>query len=145
MKVLAALLAVSAALGCSGAGGSGTPGTGGMGGGDPSFMAVAPCTTEAGYTTSGTTIQFGVSGFTYTPNCLKVPAGSTVTFSGDFASHPLTPSALRGTMTGNPISPTGIGTTATFTFLDGGFWAYYCSVHGSDADGQFMSGVVWVK
>ena len=45
-------------------------------------MAFAPCSTEASYTTTGTTIAFGGTvGFDYSPKCLKVSAGATVTFN----------------------------------------------------------------
>lgn len=162
MKSLAVLLvAGAAALGCSGATNNMTPGTGGGGGtggsaggsggsggsgGGTPFTAVAPCTDPSSYVTSATTVAFGGSvGFAYAPNCLAVAAGTTVTFSGDFASHPLTPSAARGMTTGNPIAATSSGTSAPFTFTNPGFYAYYCAFHGSDADGAFMSGVIWVQ
>ena len=92
-----------------------------------------------------TTIAFGGTvGFDYAPKCLKVPAGATVTFSGDFASHPLAPSATRGDTTNNPIVNMSNGTTASFTFPTPGFYAYFCNFHGSD-DGASMSGVIWVQ
>ncbi|HMF43255.1 MAG TPA: plastocyanin/azurin family copper-binding protein [Polyangia bacterium] len=158
MKAIGVLLAI-AAIGCSGAGGSlGTPGTGGGGGtggsggsGGGAFMGVPPCLTEGSYTTTGTTIQFGVNGaLAYQPACLKVAAGTTVTFSGDFVTHPLQPSARRGTLTGNPITasnglplPDG-GMSKDFTFPTPGFYAYYCAEH-SDDSGTLMDGVVWVQ
>jgi len=155
-----AVALAAAAFGCSGGGGSNTPGTGGSGGGGSGgpggggtgggapFTAVAPCTSEGSYATSGTTIQFGVNGaLTYDPACLKVPPGTTVTFSGDFATHPLTPSARRGTLTGNPITAsTGLpgATSEPFTFPTPGFYAYYCAEH-SDDSGALMDGVIWVQ
>jgi len=153
------LVAVTTALACSGAGGGSTSGTGGAGGsaaggsggsgggaglGAP-FMAFAPCTGETSYVSSTTTIAFGGAvGFNYDPHCLTVPAGTTVTFSGDFATHPLIPSAMRGMTAGNPIAATSAGTSATFTFANPGFYAYLCVFHGSD-DGTSMSGVIWVR
>ena len=165
MRLVAALLAGAAALGCSGngavnplgvggssggAGSGGTAGTGGDGqggaGGDRGFIAFAPCTNETSYVTGQTTIAFGGgNGDNYNPPCLQVPLGATVTFAGDFGNHPLAPSAARGTQTGNPIAATGLGSTASFTFPVAGFWAYYCTNHGSDPDGTFMSGVIWAK
>jgi plastocyanin len=150
-----ALVAAAAAVGCSGAGGgTSTPGTGGGGtggggaGGSSTFMAVAPCASEASYTTTGTTIQFGVNGaLAYQPDCLEVAAGTTVTFSGDFVTHPLTPSARRGTLTGNPITASnGLpgANSEDFTFPNPGFYAYYCAEH-SDDSGTLMDGVIWVK
>jgi plastocyanin len=133
------LLAATLNVGCGDSGG-GTPGP------DPSFMAVTPCSVESSYTTTGTTVTFPAAAldFNYSPKCLKVTAGSSVTFSGDFAAHPLDPSETRGTMTGNPIMLTNTGTSSSFTFPTAGFYAYYCQFHGAD-DGQYMDGVVWVK
>jgi plastocyanin len=105
-------------------------------------MAVLPCLTEASYS-QGTTITF--ANFSYTPTCLKVAPGTTVTFSGDFASHPLAPSATRGTVAGNPIPATSTGTTKAVVFPTAGYFAYYCTVHGNDAAGLAMVGVVWVQ
>ncbi len=164
MKLVAAVLAAAAALGCSGNGavnplgaggskgggggmGGSAGGAGGSGGGDPTFVPVAPCTNESSYVIGGqATIAFGGGqGDVYNPACLKVSAGTLVTFEGDFGNHPLAPSAARGTQTGNPIAATGLGSTASFTFPVAGFWAYYCTNHGSDPDGAFMSGVIWAK
>src|SRR5262245_21937690 len=130
-------------LGVGGSGGSG--GSGGAGGGGVPFQAVSPCTAASSYTTTGTTIQFGVNGaHTYEPSCLAVANGATVTFSGEFGLHPLVPSTMRGTTSGNPILSTPTGTSASFTFPDAGFYAYFCSFHGTD-DGLSMAGVVWVR
>jgi plastocyanin len=157
MRSLAVLiLAGAAALGCSGASNGSNPGTGGGGGtggsaggsggsgGGAPFMAFAPCTDQTSFV-STPTIAFGGSvGFDYAPRCLAVPAGTAVTFSGDFATHPLIPSAMRGNTTQNPIAATNSGTSATFTFPNPGFYAYLCMFHGSD-DGSSMSGVIWVQ
>jgi plastocyanin len=159
------LLAASVTIGCSGDSSSTTPGTGGGGGGGGGtggggggggggtggaglpFMAVAPCSTEAAYTTTGTTITFPVTSvdLNYSPKCLQVTAGSTVTFNGEFGSHFFAPSATRGTLTGNPMTNTSSGTTASFAFPTPGFYAYYCQFHGFDGDGSGMTGVIWVK
>lgn len=117
-------------------------------GGASAFTAVAPCGTEAAYTqgTSAATVTFGAAAdISYTPKCLKVPTGAQVTFTGDFGAHPLSPSAQRGTLTGNPIAPTSAGTTATFTFPTAGYYAYFCTVHGSSDGSAGMVGVIWVQ
>ena len=138
------LLTVSTAftIGCSDS--SNTPGTDG---GIP-FMAMIPCSTEASYVSTGTTIAFGGSdpGFNYAPKCLKVSAGATVTFNGDFSMHPLNGSEMRGTLIGNPIptTPINTGTSMPFTFPTSGFYAYYCAFHGADNQ-DFMNGVIWVN
>jgi plastocyanin len=164
---LGILLTATVTLGCSGSSSNNTPGTGGTSGGgtsgggttgnggttgsggtggaDPSFMAFQPCAMESSYV-SGTTIAFGGAvGFNYSPACLKVSPGATVTFNGEFVSHPLVPSAMRGVPSGsNPIVNMSDGTTAAFTFPNAGFYAYLCNFHGTD-DGAFMAGVIWVK
>jgi plastocyanin len=145
--------ATAGTTGTAGTSAGGTAGTsaGGTGGGTPGFMAVLPCPTESAYMMGATTVNFGLidGGFNYSPKCLKVSAGTSVTFSGDFSSHPLEPSALRGTLTGNPITSTSAvpdgGTTKAFTFATPGFYAYFCQFHDSSDSGMFMSGVIWVQ
>jgi plastocyanin len=61
--------------------------------------------------------------------CLRVRAGQTVIFVGDFDEHPLAP---RGGDTPNPIE----GQT---TFTEPGVYGYYCPVHPS------MNGAIWVE
>jgi plastocyanin len=167
------LLVVSfVTLGCSDGGGNGNPGIGGSGGGagatgtggggssgggagggTPGFMSIAPCQAESSYTTGVTTVDFGVLGTpptaTYAPKCLKTSAGTTVAFSGDFDMHPLVPSALRGTTSGNPITETTSvpdgGTSKSFLFSTPGFFAYFCRTHNPSDNGAAMSGVVWVQ
>jgi plastocyanin len=130
--------------GTTGAGGS--AGTTGAGGSSANFMAVPPCDVESAYMT-GTTISFPASptDFSYSPKCLKVSAGATVTFSGDFTLHPLLPSTHRGTLTGSPITSTATGTTASFDFPTAGYYAYFCGVHGPSDGAAGMVGVVWVQ
>jgi plastocyanin len=131
--------------GTAGASGSGGGGSGGGGsGGGAAFTAFAPCNAATDYV-AGTTINFGGAvGFAYAPQCLKVAAGATVTFSGDFVTHPLVPSATRGDPANNPIVNMSDGTTASFVFPMPGFYAYLCNFHGSD-DGTSMAGVIWVQ
>lgn len=134
----------------TGGGQAGTGGTGGAGGGSggssPNFMAVAPCNAESDYMT-GTTVAFPMTptNFSYSPKCLKVPAGTTVAFDGDFATHPLAPSTHRGTLTGSPITSTTSGTTKAIAFPTPGYYAYFCTVHGPSDGAAGMVGVVWVE
>jgi len=139
-----------AATGAGGAGGAGgAAGATGAGGvGAAAFVAVNPCNSEDAYTTAGTTIAYGGIDLTYTPKCLKVAAGSQVTFvpatsSDSFSGHPLMHS-LRGTLP-SPITETNSGAMKTFTFPTPGFYAYYCEFHGFNDDGNFMAGVIWVQ
>jgi len=171
--VLLAATAVAGAMGCSsssnnppdgGAGAGGHGGQGGLGGqaaagagGGKSdggsdrmdaasgFMAFAPCTAASAYVSNTTDIAFGGTvGFNYAPACLKVAPGATVTFSGDFATHPLIPSTIRITASSNPIVMTTTGTTKSITFAAPGFYGYFCGAHGDD-QGDDMYGVIWVQ
>ncbi|HVV87946.1 MAG TPA: plastocyanin/azurin family copper-binding protein [Kofleriaceae bacterium] len=88
------------------------------------------------------TIQF--ASFLYAPPCVMIRAGQTVTWTGDFSEHPLTPGAIvEGTPTdqpGNPIPPTDTGTSASVTFPATGDYGYYCAHHF----GTGMMGAVYV-
>jgi plastocyanin len=139
--------------GQAGAGGAGGTTDGGAktdGGGDRAdalsgFMAFAPCATESAYVSNTTAIAFGGTlGLNYSPACLKTTPGATISFSGDFATHPLIPSTIRITAASNPIVMTTTGTTKSFTFSAPGFYGYFCGAHGDD-QGDAMSGVIWVQ
>jgi len=130
------LLAALTTIGCSSSSGNNTP--------DAGFTAFAPCNAATDYV-AATTINFGGAvGFDYSPKCLKVSAGAMVTFSGDFSTHPLAPSAMRGDPANNPIVNMSDGTTASFLFPKPGFYAYLCNFHGND-NGSAMAGVIWVQ
>lgn len=174
---LVAIALVTGAIGCGnsgnnpadgGGGGRGQGGQGGLagqaggeggggktdGGSDRTdaasgFMAFAPCTTEGAYVSNTTQIAFGGTvGFNYSPACLKIAPGTTVTFTGDFSTHPLIPSVSRTAPAPNPIVATNPSTqgapTASFTFTAPGFFGYFCGAHGDD-QGDDMSGVIWVQ
>jgi plastocyanin len=109
------------------------------------FMAFAPCASESVYVSNTTAIAFGGTlGFNYSPACLKAAPGATLTFSGDFATHPLMPSTSRTTPGPNPIVSTDTGTTKSFIFEAPGFYGYFCLQHGDD-QGDAMAGVIWVQ
>lgn len=157
---LVALLACSSLFGCGG--GSSKGGTGGVGDGTggtsggatggtngSTFVAIAPCDTEAAYET-GATITFPNSDSSYSPKCLKVDLNAMVTFmpmaGSNFATYPLAPSAMRGNVADNPIQMVE-STTAkerTFSFGVPGYYGYFCGTAGADADGSGMAGVIWV-
>jgi plastocyanin len=90
-----------------------------------------------------TTITF--TSFTYAPKCVRVSAGTSVTFSGSFASHPL----LGGVVAGSTVTPatsgpfvpaTSTGTSQTFVMSSAGTFPYYCVPHATIG----MNGVVFV-
>ena len=116
---------------------------------DAGFLAVSPCNQPSDYMGGTTTISFGFfgppSGFAYDPKCLKIDAGITVTFSGDFRAHPLYPSKTRGALDANPIPGIAAGSSGEVVFPSPGFFAYYCGIHGAIDDGLAMAGTIWVE
>jgi len=125
--------------GSGGAGGSGgSGGTGGTGGTGMCTAAFAGCSSYMDLTADAAdrTIAFTFS--KYTPNCIRVKTGQTVTFSGNFAQHPLAQSC----------GPDGVlfnstGMSKSFTFQAAGDYGYYCTFHGNQL-GQGMSGSISV-
>jgi plastocyanin len=83
--------------------------------------------------------------YEYTPKCLRIAPGQTVTFSGDFSFHPI----VGGEIVGNskvpdglsPITPSSGGNMKDVTFPTDGAFPYYCNNHGTTAD---MFGAVFV-
>jgi plastocyanin len=94
-----------------------TPTDGGTG-------TVNGCSTFADQTASGGAITWD---FTVTPKCVKVKVGQSVTWTGDFATHPL--AGFNGD-TPNPIV-TGSGGTSKITFPTAGTFGFHCQVHPS--------------
>ena len=94
-------------------------------------------------------MRFGFFGspaaFIYDPKCLAVEVGEAVTFSGNFAAHPLYPSASRGTVVGSPIGGNSTGESKVIRFERPGFFAYYCGIHGGADNGSTMAGIVWAR
>jgi plastocyanin len=72
------------------------------------------------------TITFG-SNLHYEPQCASITAGQAVTFSGEFAFHPLQQTAGPAAV----ITPTDGGTLASFTFTQPGIYGYECLKHTS--------------
>ena len=89
------------------------------------------------------TIQFG--GLSYSPKCVRVKAGTMVTFEGNFMSHPLQGGAVvNGVPTpdaASPITATATGMTATFTLSNAGDVPYYCTLHAAGG----MTGAIFVE
>jgi plastocyanin len=91
--------------------------------------------------------EIAFSGTTYTPNCVKVAKGGTVTWKGDFVSHPLQGGASEGTGTpgtpdsSSPIGSVTMGMEKAITFPASGTFGFYCTVHG----GVGMRGAILVE
>ena len=87
----------------------------------------------------------GTEGYTYEPACLAVSVGTTVTFAGDFAAHPLMPGRIdAGEVIAddtNPLTPTAGGLEAKFRMAQTGAFGYFCDRHVADA----MVGAIFVE
>ncbi len=80
----------------------------------------------------------------YSPRCIVISTGHSVTYTGAFQYHPLSKGTLANASAGSASSPiafTDTGTTATFTFTAEGEFPFFCTVHGSGG----MNGVVRVR
>jgi plastocyanin len=132
-----------------GGGQGGSPGTGGSGG---DVCAAKPGAVLNGCKADGSdatdargmgpqNITFGVGSLTYKPKCLLVDQSQTVTFTGDFVSHPLTSGEIRNATECPDHGPLTFGGTGPKTFtLTPGVYPYYCFNHGPGG----MDGVVIV-
>jgi len=122
---------IATACGASGGASPGAAGGGGGGGGAGSGGSTGA---------SADAIAFGGSlGLAYSPASLTVKVGDTVTWQGDFTTHPLVSGATCGHPDG--LFATGTGTIFSFTFTAPGTYPYYCDVHCSLG----MTGVVTVE
>ena len=88
----------------------------------------------------------GSGSFAFSPQCLTVGVGQSVTFQGDFTAHPLTPGVapgVAGTASANNPIPLQEEAAASVvvTFPDAGTYPYYCGNHY----GIGMYGAVQVK
>jgi len=108
-------------------------GDGGMdsGGGDAAMQVVNGCTTFTDDTAAATPTITGPSTATpsqYTPNCVHIKVGQTVTWNSAFGPHPLQPTSGMGT-TPTPITSTMTGTTVMVTFNTAGTYSFECGNH----------------
>ena len=89
------------------------------------FGFPANCTTwtDRSATNANRTITFDSTG--YSPKCLQIGIGQTVTFSGTFLFHPLQQTC--GADLG--MSYAGPSSTKSFTFQSFGTWGYQCATH----------------
>lgn len=95
------------------------------------------------------TITFRDEDLAYTPRCLLVDEGTTVTFSGNFANHPLQAGRVAGFTTTPdapgttplPVTAIGGGSTASFEMTPPGAYGYYCVPHATSG----MVGAIFVE
>jgi plastocyanin len=76
-------------------------------------------------TAGGATITWD---FTVSPKCVKIKAGQTVTWNGDFALHPINP---FGGDQGSPVPSQTTGKSASGTFAKAGTFGFHCTNHPS--------------
>ncbi len=103
-------------------------------GNDSGTGTVNGCSTFTDDTAAGGTVT-GPSGATpaqYTPNCVHVKVGQTVTFNADFVNHPLQP--FNGD-TPNPIPNTATGSTVAVKFTAAGTFGFQCQAHPAIMNG----------
>jgi plastocyanin len=150
---MGAVLATGACGGSSSSGGTGgsggkstttTTGTGGSTGTGTNIVDTCNEATAMDATSmNAVTINFGGSaGLAYSPKCVKVKAGTMVTFSGSFTTHPLaggnSPPTVDAT---SPIHETKTGMSAAFTMSSPGAYGFFCEVHF----GSGMQGAIFVQ
>jgi plastocyanin len=132
--------------GMAGAGGmGGMGGSGGMGGGsnEAAFNGCKLSSADDYTAMNMATIQF--AGLSYSPKCMRIKSGTTVTFEGNFGSHPLEGGTVaNGIPTSDPASPitkTQSGTSAMFTLNEAGVVPYFCTFHAA----ANMMGAIFVE
>jgi plastocyanin len=144
---LVIVLALAAGLVACGSDGepSGQGGSAGAGGSGMPVVVNGCDSTMAIDKTKDTITTVTFAGIEYTPRCVRIHAGSTVVFTGNFASHPLVGGTVAGATAtpdpGSPVPPTDVGTEITFTLAKSGAHPYYCSAHASSG----MMGAIFVE
>jgi plastocyanin len=122
----------SSVAGTTGAAGTGAAGTGVA----QQFTPVDPCNAQTDYV-AGNTITVSPTAIGYSPKCLQVTAGQTVTI-GASTFHPL--SGTDAGSGGNPI-PQHQTAPTTVSFPTPGFYSFQCDTHAVVG----MKGVIWVQ
>ncbi|MCC6750927.1 MAG: hypothetical protein IT371_24945 [Deltaproteobacteria bacterium] len=101
----------------------------------------ASCTAFEDKTATSAVIEFGgAAGSAYSPNCIKVKIGQSVTFKGNFETHPLNQACGPDKVIKKTVST---GTSSSFSFPREGIFGYYCGFHGQ-ATGAGMAGAIQV-
>jgi plastocyanin len=83
--------------------------------------------------------------FSYSPKCVRIEAGQSITFGGSFSFHPLVGGEVVGGVgmpdPSSPIGTTSSGTSTNVIFPSTGTFPFYCGNHGPGFD---MTGAVFV-
>jgi plastocyanin len=103
---------------------------------------IAGCN-AANFIDGGINSQVGTLGKSYSPKCLRVKVGSTVSIQAS-SHHPLSAMPdINGVQ--NPFSNgTSFSTSQTRVMSNPGLFGYFCEAHG-DAEGDGMAGVILVE
>ena len=86
-------------------------------------------------------------GVAWTPACVEITAGQSLTWAVDYTTHPLRKGVKGDENAGspnNPIPDTDSGSPVTVAFPTPGFYPFYCNYHATP-DGKGMVGLVHVK
>jgi plastocyanin len=92
-------------------------------------------------------IEVGANGLNFSPKCVIIAAGQSLTWQGSLSAHPFAPGNPSDEEAGSldsPILARSSGRSAEFTFASAGTFPYYCAVHAFGA-GQGMAGSVHVR
>jgi plastocyanin len=84
--------------------------------------------------TAEVTIEFGNTlGHKYAPRCLRISAGTRITFSGNLLQHPLVGGTVREGVRSpdrmSPIPNTMNGSSVAFELAEVGEYPFYCDTH----------------
>jgi plastocyanin len=107
--------------------------------GNQCAASFAGCNTYTDATAAGADRTISFTCCQYTPKCLKIASGQSVTFAGSFGSHPL----HQACGPASEITSTSAGNSATFMLDVPGEYGFYCSVHGNPT-GSGMAGSIQV-
>ena len=137
--------------GGTGNGGTGTGGMGAMGGGGAGGQGGGQGGAGGGASVNGCTLAdatdmtaHNVVDLTWSlphHQCTLIAAGTTVTWTGNFAVHPLVGGITPTEDASSPITTTApTGNQKSVVFSQGGDYPYFCAVHLAS-----MQGVIYVQ
>ncbi len=83
------------------------------------------------------TFPYDPNAVQYSPRCIKISVGQTITWRGDFRYHPLEPA---GGDAPSPIlvDPTPAGTERAVVFPNAGFFGFECATHSAEMYGAIF-------
>jgi plastocyanin len=93
------------------------------------------CTDQTGGTPRVTIITTGgaYGGYAFSPACVQINKGQSVTFTGDYSLHTVERTTQTVAAAANPLPSTPYSGASPVTFgpfPDSGDFNFYCSIHG---------------